>query len=92
MENSQAQPKAQERIYKTPTYTKKAQQAYITRQKEKDLEAFNKRNAEYMQKSINKIKESGNYEEYKNNKREYMKLYRLKAKLKKQDSQSRTQH
>jgi hypothetical protein len=82
MENTQPQ---EERKYKTPSYTRNAAKAYINRLKEKDIEAFNKRNAEYMQKSIAKIKEQGNFEEYKNNKREYMKLYRLKAKLKKQE-------
>ena len=82
MENIQEQ---QPRVLKTPIYIKKAQQAYINRQKEIDLEAFNKRNALYMQKTINKIKEQGKYEEYKEHKREYMKQYRLKAKEAKQD-------
>jgi len=79
MENTQVNADKQ---YKTPIYTRKASKAYIDRLKDKDIEAFNKRNAEYMQKRINKIKEEGKYEEFKQDKKEYMKRYREKAKQK----------
>jgi len=79
MENTQVNTDKQ---YKTPIYTRKASKAYIDRLKDKDIEAFNKRNAEYMQKRINKIKEEGKYEEFKQDKKEYMKRYREKAKQK----------
>lgn len=77
-----------EQTYKTPSYTRKAQQAYINRQKEKDLEAYNKRNVQYMQNVINKLKDEGKYEEFKESKRNYMREYRLKKQnlIKKNDS------
>lgn len=69
-----------EKIYKTPIYLRNGVNAYITREKDKDLQAYNKKRNDYMQKSINKVKEAGKYEEFKEHKKTYMKKYREKSK------------
>jgi len=75
-----------QREYKTPIYTRNANKAYRERQKEKDLDAFNQRNCNYMNKRLEKIKQEGKYEEFKQDKKEYMKIYRQKAKQQQQST------
>ena len=72
-----------QREYKTPIYTRNSTKAYINRLKERDLESFNNRNQEYMKKSIEKKKSEGTYDQFKEDKKEYMRQYRLKKKQEK---------
>jgi hypothetical protein len=72
---------------KTPSYTKRAIDAYKQRCKEINIEKYNARNNEYNAKSRQK-KQENSTEEQLNEKREankkYMKVYNAKVKQQKQ--------
>lgn len=84
-----------EKVFKTPSYTRKAQKAYNLRLIAADKEAYNQRNNEYLirykeKKNLTtteeqKIEEKEKTREYmKTYMKQYMKQYREKKKLNKE--------
>ena len=70
------------KLLKTPTYTRKANLAYIKRQKDTDLQSYNERNHEYLAKSKKKFIQNATPEEIELKKKlyniymkKYMKIY-----------------
>ena len=71
------------RVLKTPSYVRKAQEAYKERLKDKDIDEYNKRNNEYNKRYRDNKKSTMTEEEkqaYNQAMKIYMKEYRAKKK------------